>query len=165
MGNDFCFTDIGSLARRKPDAVAILKGSVSYPAIHGKVLLYQTNQGVIVRAAAAGLPKSDNGCNESIFAFHIHSGSSCTGTAEDPFANAKAHYNPLACDHPRHAGDLPPLFGVNGKAFSVFLTNRFTVREVIGKTVLVHARPDDFTSQPSGNAGAKIACGQIIATR
>ena len=41
------------------------------------------------------------------------------------------------------------------------LTGRFHVGEVIGKTVILHADPDDFHTQPSGNAGAKIACGVI----
>ena len=60
-----------------------------------------------------------------------------------------------------HAGDLPPLFGNHGFAFAVFLTDRFSVREVLGKTVIVHLKPDDFTTQPSGSAGEKIACGEI----
>ena len=65
------------------------------------------------------------------------------------------------CEHPNHAGDLPPLFGNNGFALSLFLTNRFTVDEVIGRTIIIHDHPDDFTTQPSGNSGTKIACGVI----
>ena len=42
-----------------------------------------------------------------------------------------------------------------------FLTNRFRVEEILGKTVIIHDSPDDFTSQPAGNAGKKIACGMI----
>ncbi|NLF34637.1 MAG: superoxide dismutase family protein, partial [Clostridiales bacterium] len=42
------------------------------------------------------------------------------------------------------------------------LTNRFTVREVIGRSVIVHDSVDDFTTQPSGNSGAMIACGRIL---
>ena len=60
---------------------------------------------------------------------------------------------------------MPPLFGCNGAAFSVFLTDRITVNEIIGKTVIIHSDPDDFTSQPSGNAGTKIACGVIRVNR
>ena len=41
------------------------------------------------------------------------------------------------------------------------LTGRFHVGEVLGKTVILHAQPDDFHTQPSGNAGTKIACGVI----
>ena len=46
-------------------------------------------------------------------------------------------------------------------AFLAFITDRFTANEVIGKTVIIHDSPDDFTTQPSGNAGNKIACGII----
>ena len=72
-----------------------------------------------------------------------------------------AHYNPGACEHPHHAGDLPPLFGCNGYAMSVFLTDRFLVDDVIGKTLIIHDRPDDFKTQPAGDAGEKMACGVI----
>ena len=78
------------------------------------------------------------------------------------FPNARAHYNPHDCHHPYHAGDMPPLFGADGYAFLTFVTSRFTVNEIIGKTIIVHSEPDDFSTQPSGNAGEKIACGVII---
>lgn len=80
---------------------------------------------------------------------------------DDPLADAMAHYDPGSCEHPHHAGDLPPLFGNNGFALCAFLTNRFSVDEVVGRTVIIHDRPDDFTTQPSGNSGMKIACGVI----
>ena len=108
-----------------------------------------------------GLPVSAEPCQSNVFAFHIHGGSSCSGNETDPFANAGTHYNPKGCPHPHHAGDLPPLFGVGNRAFLAVLTDRFTVNEVVGKTVIIHDRPDDFTTQPSGNAGNKIACGII----
>ena len=109
-----------------------------------------------------GLPVSDEVCIKPIFAVHIHSGSSCTGNSTDPFADAMTHYNPDNCPHPYHAGDLPPIFGANGFGFSAFLTNRFSAEEIIGKTVIIHSAPDDFTTQPSGNSGIKIACGVIL---
>ena len=83
---------------------------------------------------------------------------------DEAFADAMSHYNPMGCEHPYHAGDLPPLFGSNGSALLLFLTDRFSVKEVIGKTVIIHDRPDDFTTQPSGNSGTKIACGVIRKT-
>ena len=80
---------------------------------------------------------------------------------DEPFADAMSHYDSDDCGHPYHAGDLPPLFGNGETALSVFLTNRFSVDEVIGRAVIIHDRPDDFTTQPSGNSGTKIACGVI----
>lgn len=41
------------------------------------------------------------------------------------------------------------------------LTNRFRAAEAIGRTVVIHSRRDDFTSQPAGDSGRKIACGVI----
>lgn len=152
---------IVSVLRRSPDAVARVKGSNEYPQLTGIVRFYQINSGVIVYAEISGLPKSADSCGGHIFAFHIHDGSECSDNSDDSFANAGKHYNPNNCEHPYHAGDIPPLFGNNGFALSVFLTDRFSVREVIGKTVIIHDKPDDFVSQPSGNAGHKIACGVI----
>lgn len=142
-------------------AAAYVRGSEKYPDIRGKVAFYPIGNAVLVRLEIMGLPKTDNKCDGPIFAFHIHGGSACSGTAEDPFANAGMHYNPDNCNHPYHAGDMPPLFGVNGNALMLFMTDRFTIDEIIGKTVIIHAKPDDFVTQPSGNAGEKIACGVI----
>ncbi len=150
--------------KRRADAVAFINGSPDFPKIKGRVLFYQINGGVIVRSEIWGLPKKKNICKNPIFAFHIHSGTECSGNETDPFADADGHYNPDNCAHPYHAGDLLPLFGVNGKAFSVFLTGRFMVEEVLEKTIIIHGMPDDFTTQPSGNAGEKIACGIITPT-
>lgn len=115
----------------------------------------------MVLSEVTGLPHSGEPCGNGIFAFHIHSGSQCSGNQSDPFADALTHYDPLGCPHPHHAGDLPPLFENNGYALQLFLTQRFSVEEIIGKTVIIHASPDDFTSQPAGHAGEKIACGEI----
>ena len=94
--------------------------------------------------------------------FHIHAGGSCTGTKEEPFKNAGGHYNPTNMEHPNHAGNLPPLLSNDGTAFSMFYTNRFYPEDVIGKTVIIHALSDDFKTQPSGDAGEMIACGEIM---
>ena len=56
---------------------------------------------------------------------------------------------------------MPPLFGVNGNALLIFMTDRFSIEEIIGKTVIIHRKPNDFATQPSGNSGEKIACGVI----
>ncbi|MBR6728207.1 MAG: superoxide dismutase family protein, partial [Clostridia bacterium] len=90
---------------------------------------------------------------------------SCAEGEDDPFAATGAHYNPEGCPHPYHKGDLPPLFGADGVAISAFLSDRFSVSEVLGKTVVLHSAPDDFTTQPAGGAGEKIACGVILPTK
>lgn len=149
------------LLRRRPQAVAQLAGSPDHPALSGIVRFYQTGKGVIVYAEVRGLPHSDLPCQERIFAFHIHKGTGCTGNMDDPFADAMSHFDPNGCEHPHHAGDLPPLFGNHGFALSLFLTDRFSVDEVLGRTVIIHDHPDDFTTQPSGGSGTKIACGVI----
>lgn len=150
-----------SILRGKAQATADIKGSESYPGISGTVRFYQTRAGVIVCAEICGLPQNGSSCCERIFGFHIHQGNNCRGNMDDPFAEVMSHYNPDGCEHPYHAGDLPPLFGNNGLAVSLFLTNRFSVDEVTGRTVIIHDSPDDFTTQPSGNSGTKIACGVI----
>lgn len=152
-----------STLKKHPDAVAQLRGNSDYPNISGCVRFYQTKCGVLISAEVNGLPKSDEENKQCIFAFHIHDGSCCTGTTEDPFANTMSHYNTNKQPHPNHAGDLPPLFGNDGYAFQNLLTNRFSVQEILNKTILIHSDPDDFTTQPSGNSGKKIACGEIKA--
>lgn len=147
--------------RHSAIATALVRGIPERPSIKGNVRFQQMNNGVLVTAQIFGLPHSDALCTGGIFGFHIHEGGSCTGNAVDPLADTKGHYNPNDCAHPYHAGDLPPLFENNGYAYLSVLTNRFTVREIIGHTVVIHSQPDDFTSQPSGNSGEKIACGVI----
>lgn len=151
-----------SMLHQRPLAAAELHGSAAYPDVTGTVLFFQTRDGVVVAAEVLGLPSPGGPCAWPVFGFHIHSGGRCSGNDMDPFAGAMTHDNPENCAHPAHAGDLPPLFGNNGRAAAAVLTDRFTVREVLGKTVIVHADRDDFTTQPSGGAGTKIACGEIV---
>ncbi len=154
------------IGNQLPDAAAVLQGAPGGRRIEGTVSFYQTQKGVLITAAVRGIPVTRQACAQPILALHIHEGNSCTGTASDPFANAKTHYNPNKCPHPYHAGDLPPLFaGLDGFAWMAVLTDRFHVNEIIGRTVILHSKPDDFTSQPSGNAGSKLACGVISAVR
>ena len=153
------------LLQTLPNAVAVMRGRAENSGIHGTVKFYPTTSGVLIVADILGLPAPSEMCKSPIFAFHIHGGSDCSGNQEDPFANAASHYNPNDCPHPGHAGDMPPLFGAGGRAFLAFLTDRFNVNEILGKTVIIHDGPDDFTTQPSGNAGNKIACGVISKVR
>ena len=124
------------------------------PELQGEVLFYQNRSSVTVRINIEGLPYSKGG----FFGFHIHDGVSCSG---DKFSDTGSHYNPKGRPHPSHGGDLPPLLKCNGGAYMTVMTDRFTVNEIIGKTVVIHSMPDDFTTQPSGNSGTKIACGVI----
>lgn len=154
-------TNLNEIFHRRPHAMAMLAGSSEYSEIKGTVGFYQTGCGVLVVTEVMGLPNSKEQCKSSFFAVHIHEGESCSGSAEDSFANAMQHYNPQGCEHPGHAGDLPPLLGNQGYAFSVFLTDRFSVSEILGRTVIIHSGADDFHTKPSGNAGTKIACGVV----
>lgn len=136
------------------DAKAYIKGGVDYPEIKGVVRFYQKGNGVLVMAQINGLPETETG----FFGFHIHEGNLCSG---EGFENTGGHYNPQNVPHPSHAGDLPPLISAGGMAKISFITDRFTVGEIIGKTAVIHDMPDDFMTQPSGNSGKKIACGVI----
>lgn len=157
--------DLLTALRYSPDAWAAVRGSEKYPQLSGIVRFCQTRRGVLVFAETSGLPEAAKVCENGFFAFHIHAGRSCTGDSTDPFADALNHYNPEGCPHPAHAGDLPPLLSNHGYALQVFLTDRFTVREIVGRTLIIHAGLDDFSTQPGGSAGGKIACGRIVSSR
>lgn len=158
------YTLLVSLLRQRPRAIARMRGNDEHPTLGGEVLFYESRHGVFVVADIAGLPMSQGECDQRIFGMHIHSGGACDGQGSDPFATAGSHYDPRNCPHPQHSGDLPPLFGVGNRAFTAFLTDRFKISEVIGRTVILHDAPDDFTTQPAGNSGARIACGVIRGT-
>lgn len=149
------FTNIFNIAK------ANIKGWKKYPKINGAVTFREVKNGVLVTAKVNGLPQSSDSCTGRFFGFHIHEGSSCSGTISDEFANAKTHLNPTNCPHPFHMGDLPPLIENNGYAHMTVLINKFKIKDILGKVVIIHDSPDDFTTQPSGNSGSKIACGII----
>lgn len=135
-------------------AAARIQGDSEHPTVRGIVRFFQREDGVMVEAEITGLPKTQTG----FFAFHIHEGDNCHG---EGFPDSGGHFNPGKAAHPNHAGDLPPLLADHGKAYMRVLSGRFHVGEVIGKTVIIHAEPDDFQTKPSGNPGKKIACGVI----
>ena len=145
-----------------PEAIAQIRGSEQYPDIEGTVAFYSDSEGVLVLTAVTGLPLPPEECGNTVHGMHIHEGGSCTGNENDPFADAGTHFNPGECPHPEHAGDLPPLFANSGSAWNAVLLSRFSIDEVIGKTVIIHEKYDDFETQPSGDSGAKIACGVIV---
>lgn len=138
----------------RPDAKAVIKGGESFPCICGEVLFFQMKKPVIVRVRISHLPETV----AMFYGFHIHEGNSCSG---DGFSETGGHYDCGDKPHPAHNGDMPPLISCSGEAFMEFMTNRFCVNEITGRTVVVHGFADDFRTQPSGDAGKKIACGVI----
>lgn len=62
---------------------------------------------------------------------------------------------------PYHAGDLPPIISCDGYFWMCVYIEQLALADILGCSVVVHAKADDFTSQPSGNSGDKIACGVI----
>jgi Cu-Zn family superoxide dismutase len=101
-------------------------------------------------------------------AMHIHEGSDCSGDA----MGTKGHFNPFGKPHGhhgsanRHAGDLPALSANKGGRAKVeadvdIITVTSGPASIIGRALIVHADPDDYKTQPTGNAGARIACGVI----
>lgn len=152
---------INIVAQQKPGATAEIRGDSNHPRLNGIVAFYSADNGVIVVAELRGLPTGTNICNSPVLGFHIHEHGRCRGSTARPFSNTGEHYNPQNCPHPFHAGDLPPLFSNNGFAWMAFYTERFTVDEIIGRSIIVHDSSDDFKSQPSGNSGNRIGCGEI----
>lgn len=140
----------------RPEATANISGGELAPDLTGTVKFYRMGRGCLVVASVSGLPQNQAG----FFGFHIHKGSGCTGAE---FSDTGSHYDPTEQPHPGHAGDLPPLLYCDGSAFMAVRTDRFAPEEVVGKTVVIHNMPDDFRSQPAGNAGLKIGCGVITA--
>ena len=145
----------------RPNARARVLGDSANPNLHGTVDFFTAESGTIVVAEFWGLPYDPAPCAVNINAMHIHADGNCSDSTDTAFMNAGGHYNPKNCPHPAHAGDLPPLFSFDGYAFESFFTGRFTVDDVIGRSVIVHAQRDDFTSQPAGDAGKRIGCGVI----
>lgn len=141
--------------RKCPDAVAQIRGGIEAPQLSGCVEFYQEKGCVLIEARISGLARESE---TGFFGFHIHQGKSCSGP---DFSGTGRHYNPVDQAHPKHAGDLPPLLACQGNAYLSVKTDRFSVNEIIGRTVVIHSDPDDFNSQPAGNAGKKIACGVI----
>jgi Cu-Zn family superoxide dismutase len=105
--------------------------------------------------------------------FHIHEKGDCS--APDAMSagghfnpESKPHGNPAAGDH--HAGDMPQLEADASGAATLDVTlDTLTIgdgaRGIVGRAVVVHKDADDFKTQPTGNSGARVACGVITASR
>jgi len=103
---------------------------------------------------------------------HIHEAGDCSS---GDGMSAKGHFNPFGRPHghhgsgERHAGDLPSLKAnkegrANIQADLDVITLAPGPASIIGRGLIVHADPDDYKTQPTGNAGARIACGVIQAS-
>ena len=146
------------LEKDRPQAMAWVQGNESNPQLSGLVKFYATPYGgVLIEAEIFGLPNIDKQFSSDFYGFRIHEFGDCSAD----FAKTGNHYNPGGQPHPDHAGDMLPLMGNQGYAWTAFYDKRFTIAEIIGKSVVIHDMPDDFTSQPSGNSGEKIGCGVI----
>lgn len=146
------------LTYERPDAAAWVTGNAAHPRLSGLVKFYRTSYGgVLVEAEIFGLPNITGQGSSNFYAMHIHEFGNCSGN----FEKTGSHYNPADQPHPEHAGDLLPLLGNQGYAWSAFYDKRFTIEEIIGKSVIIHSGRDDFTTQPSGDSGDKIGCGEI----
>ena len=147
-------------------AMAYVRGSESFPSVRGLVTFTPMGTGTMVTAAVEGLPEyrpADGGMRPvGPFGFHIHRMGDCApqGTAE-PFTGAGEHWDPDGQPHGNHAGDFPVLISQDGRAWMQFYTDRFRPGDVTGKSVMIHENPDDYTTQPSGGSGRRIACGVI----
>ena len=145
-----------------PSAVAELQPTKGNSAA-GTVTFTQAGDKVRVAGNVRGLrPNQEHG-------FHIHEAGDCSS---GDGMSTKGHFNPLGKPHAhpgtaeRHAGDMPALKAdASGTAKIDTTLDVITVNpgatSVIGRGLIVHASPDDYKTQPTGNAGARLACAII----
>ncbi|MSQ63876.1 MAG: superoxide dismutase family protein [Betaproteobacteria bacterium] len=141
-------------ASLQPTKGSSVRGTATFVQIDGKVR---------VTANVSGLKP------DSQFGFHIHEAGDCNS---GDGMSAKGHFNPLAKPHghhttmERHAGDMPNLQSdASGNASLTADLDVITITPgttgIVGRGLIVHAQPDDYKSQPVGNAGARSACAVI----
>lgn len=131
----------------------------------GDVTIEQLPHGVLITGELTGL-------SPGVHAFHVHE----VGKCEPPFATAGGHFNPgghkhgLKADAGAHAGDMPNLrvgqdgkvaFEVQNHSVSLKGGDPTNLADADGSALVIHATGDDYTSDPAGNAGGRIACGVI----
>jgi superoxide dismutase, Cu-Zn family len=144
-----------------PKATAEVKDAAGK--VLGTVTLEQGGAGLLITGELSGLPPGDH-------ALHLHE----TGKCEAPFKTAGGHFNPGGKKHGikhsegMHAGDLPNLHvGADGKvrfdavAPGVSLDKENKLLDADGTAVVIHAKADDYSGDPAGNAGDRIACGVV----
>ncbi len=141
-------------------AVAVLN-PLGSSGVSGTATFTKVEGGVKVSARVTGLKEGAHG-------FHVHEFGDCS--APDGLS-AGGHFNPTAEPHAgphdaqRHTGDLGNLTaGADGVATVEYVDPRASFdgpNSVLGRGVIVHANADDFKTQPTGNAGGRVACGVI----
>lgn len=147
-------------ADNRPRAYAEIKGDDAYGDLSGYVYFYDVpTGGMLIEAEIFGLPDRGRVGAPVFYAFHMHE----VGNCSEHFTKTGNHYNPANLPHPAHAGDFPPLRSSDGYAWLAFYDADLELYDVIGKSMVIHLNADDFATQPSGNAGAKIGCGVIRA--
>ena len=132
--------------------------------VTGTVKFSQRNDKVLVVGEVKGLPP------HAVVGFHVHEKGDCS--SGDGMSTG-GHFNPLGKPHgahgeaDHHAGDLPSLKAdASGTALINFETSAISVGsgavDVVGHGLIVHRDPDDFKTQPTGNAGPRVACAVIV---
>lgn len=145
--------------RQGPMAMAMMAPSAGSNA-RGMVHFQDLGDGTIeVKVDLTGVPAGTHG-------FHVHDKGDCGDNGNA----AGGHFNPTGAPHgapdaaSHHAGDFGNVTAdANGEVHTTFTTHSITIKTgstaVVGHAIILHANPDDLTSQPTGNAGARIACG------
>jgi len=144
-----------------PSATAVLEATKGNTA-GGSVNFVQKGDKVTVAARVSGLAPGSHG-------FHIHDKGDCSS---GDGMSAGGHFNPQGKPHAhpatadRHAGDMPMLVAdASGDATVTADLDVITLgagaADIVGRSVIVHQDPDDFKTQPTGNSGARVACGVI----
>ena len=145
-----------------PRATAALQATKGNKAF-GEATFEQVGDKVRVVVFAQNLPP------ERELGFHIHEAGDCSS---GDGMSAKGHFNPHGKPHgqhgsaERHAGDMPSLKSdANGNANASFDVDIISVNpgpaSIVGRGLIVHVQPDDYKTQPTGNAGARSACAII----
>lgn len=156
--------DAAAPAPESPAATALVAlGPTEGNNVSGTLTLTQEAGAVAITGTVGNLtPGSQHG-------FHVHEKGDCSS---GDGMSAGGHFNPLGKPHghysqgERHAGDMPNLKAdANGVAEARFHLDGVTVgsgpTDIVGRGLIVHANPDDYTSQPVGNAGGRLACAVI----